>query len=206
MDANKLLKGITGSGLLGGLAGGAVTGALLSNKSARKTATKALKVGGIAALGGLAFKAWQHYQSDASQPPVPEPDANFENLAAADAEGDAARLVVVRAMIAAALADGHLSAAEQTRVISQIAGSDLSTGERALLLNELNAPVPMAELISAAKTPALALEVYLASAMATDRSCVQGQQYLEQLAQGLQLEPTLVSALQQQVQGHQQAA
>ena len=67
MDLNKIVSSLASSGVLGGLAGGAVSGALMSNKKARKTAGTLLKVGGIAALGGLAWKAYQGYQSSQTQ-------------------------------------------------------------------------------------------------------------------------------------------
>ena len=63
MDLNKIMSGLSSSGVLGGLAGGAVSGALMSNKKIRKHTGTALKVGGIAALGGLAWKAYQGYQN-----------------------------------------------------------------------------------------------------------------------------------------------
>ena len=59
MDLNKIVSSLAGSGVLGGFAGGALGGALMSNKKARKTAGTLLKVGGIAALGGVAWKAYQ---------------------------------------------------------------------------------------------------------------------------------------------------
>ncbi|MCR9104423.1 MAG: tellurite resistance TerB family protein [Gammaproteobacteria bacterium] len=62
MDLNKIVSSLASSGVLGGVAGGALGGALVSNKKARKTAGTLLKVGGIAALGGVAWKAYQNYQ------------------------------------------------------------------------------------------------------------------------------------------------
>ena len=64
MNLDNIVKNLAGSGVLGGLAGGAVSGALMSNKKARKTAGTLLKVGGVAALGGLAWKAYQDYQGE----------------------------------------------------------------------------------------------------------------------------------------------
>ena len=65
MDLNRMMDGLTKSGALGGLAGGlagsAATAALFS-KSGRKTAKSLLKVGGIAAAGGLAWKAFDTFR------------------------------------------------------------------------------------------------------------------------------------------------
>jgi uncharacterized membrane protein YebE (DUF533 family) len=65
IDAKRLLDQLVGSGVAGGLAGGIAGGALanvLSGKKGRKLAGSALKVGGLALVGGLAYKAWQNHQ------------------------------------------------------------------------------------------------------------------------------------------------
>ncbi len=61
MNLNRVFQALNDSGFAGGLAGGAVSSALMS-KSGRKAAGKALKIGGIAAIGGLAYKAYQSHQ------------------------------------------------------------------------------------------------------------------------------------------------
>ena len=67
MPIDKLVKGISGNtavtGALSGAAGGALVSALTGNKSAKKL----LKAGGLVAVGGLAWQAYQSYQS--SPPP-----------------------------------------------------------------------------------------------------------------------------------------
>ena len=74
MDLNRLLNGLTQSGAIpgvaGGLGGGALVGALGSKKG-RKLAGTALQWGGIAALGGLAWKAYQTYQQQGTAGPAP---------------------------------------------------------------------------------------------------------------------------------------
>ena len=87
-DMNKLLGQLLGSGAAGGFAGGlagGLTSSLLTSKSGRKIGTKALKMGGIAAVGALAYAAYQLYStgkgiapdalpknSEAELSPVPE--------------------------------------------------------------------------------------------------------------------------------------
>lgn len=66
-DAKRLLDQLVGSGAAGGFAGGLAGGALanvLSGKKARKVAGSALQLGGMALVGGLAYKAWQNYQQE----------------------------------------------------------------------------------------------------------------------------------------------
>ncbi len=66
------------SGLLGGAAAGGLAALLLSNKKARKMGGKALAYGGMAAVGGLAYKAWRDHK-----------DAQANATATAHAKGHA---------------------------------------------------------------------------------------------------------------------
>ena len=65
MDLNKVVNALGNSGAIGGfaggVAGGALTGALMGKKG-KKHAKTLLKAGGLAAVGGLAWKAYQSYQ------------------------------------------------------------------------------------------------------------------------------------------------
>ena len=124
-DMNKLLGQLLGSGAAGGFAGGlagGLAGNLLTNKSGRKMGKKALKMGGIAAVGALAYAAFQRYNSGKETAANVVPPAVDDELVAAPegsafvpAENDSAGqealgLTLVRAMIAAARSDGRLDA------------------------------------------------------------------------------------------------
>lgn len=67
MDLKKLMGGLSNSGALsgfmGGVAGGGVT-SMLTSKKGRKVGKGALKVGALAAVGGLAWKAYQSYSAN----------------------------------------------------------------------------------------------------------------------------------------------
>ena len=66
VDMNKLLGQFLGniaSGLAGGMAGG-LASSLLTSKSGRILGKNALKLGGVAAVGTLAFTAYQPYNSN----------------------------------------------------------------------------------------------------------------------------------------------
>ncbi|MGB1027315.1 MAG: DUF533 domain-containing protein, partial [Rhodospirillaceae bacterium] len=120
-DAAKSL----GSGLPGGLAGGAAAGALVatlvSSKKARKFGGKALTYGGLAVLGGLAYKAYRDHKSGAPQPSAPAPGqgpmelaqiphapagSSFDPSASTDQSGANFQLTLIQAIISAAMADG----------------------------------------------------------------------------------------------------
>ena len=64
VDLNKILTNFSQSGALTGLAGGlagGVAGSALMSKKGRKTAAKLIKLGGVAAVGGLAWNAYRNY-------------------------------------------------------------------------------------------------------------------------------------------------
>ena len=67
VDLNRIIGGLSQSGaatgLAAGLAGGGIAGALASKKG-RKTLGKAAQVGGLAVVGGLAWKAYQSYRDN----------------------------------------------------------------------------------------------------------------------------------------------
>lgn len=66
MDLKKMMGGLSNSGALsgfmGGVAGGGLT-SMIASKKGRKVGKSALKIGGLAAVGGLAWKAYQNYSA-----------------------------------------------------------------------------------------------------------------------------------------------
>lgn len=66
MDLKKMMGGLSSSGALsgfmGGVAGGGLT-SMIASKKGRKVGKSALKVGALAAVGGLAWKAYQQYSA-----------------------------------------------------------------------------------------------------------------------------------------------
>jgi len=67
------------SGFLGGVAGGGLT-KLVSGKSSKKTGKKAIKYGSLAAVGGLAWKAYKQYseQNKTTQQLTPKHANRFD--------------------------------------------------------------------------------------------------------------------------------
>lgn len=110
------------------LASGAIAAVLLGTKSGRKLAGNAAVLGGLAAIAGLGYQAYKNYQSGkepAAEPasrapaqlPAPPADSGF---AAPEALSEDFALVLVRAMIAAARADGHIDASERGRIMDKL--------------------------------------------------------------------------------------
>ncbi|SIQ17115.1 tellurite resistance TerB family protein [Aquipseudomonas alcaligenes] len=193
-DLSTLLKGAGG----GALAAGAL-GLLLGNKSARKLGGKALTYGGLAALGVIAYKAygnWQEQQRAGSAQPRIEPQT-VDRLPAPQAELHSQ--AILKALVAAAKADGHVDAKERQLIEEQI-GALANDPELLRWLDaELNKPLDPAEVARAASTPEMAAEMYIASVLMVDEEHFMERAYLEELARQLKLEPSLKAELESQV-------
>lgn len=219
MDFNKILAGLTGSGVMGGVAGGAVAGAVMGNKKARKHAGTLLQVGGIAALGTLAWKAYQGYkvkepqnQQNGAAPDHPAPAVAQQKPEAwgdlqehsfvVDEHGsgsDSRGVILLRAMIAAACADGHLDSAERERIMERVVELSLEPSENALIMDALQQPPTLTEVVSSVSCRELAAEVYLSSALAVDRTRAEARLYLGALEHKLGMPAGLATQIEQEV-------
>ncbi len=212
-DAKKMLDQLVGSGVAGGLAGGLAGGALanvLSGKKAKKLAGSALKVGGLALVGGLAYKAWQHHQQGKAGTQVMAAALPDQQAFIPD-NGDAAAtaalsLLLARAMIAAAKADGQIDTAESQQILSQINSLDLPADDKAFLFDEYARPLDIAALARDVDTPEHAAEVYAASLLMVDPPSPAERIYLDTLANELGLDVELVGEIHSAVQTSQAAA
>ena len=204
MSIDRILSQLLSSGAGAGLAG-ALAGGLLTSKAGRKIGKSALELGGVAAIAGLAYSAWRKHQrgvvhapplpSDAEPTPSALRTAGFLPAAhALEGEGALAR-DLLRAMLAAARADGKLDASERRKLSEHVARGDLADGERAALYAELEQPVSIDEVVAAATTPQRAIELYSASllAIAVDSAAERG--YLALLAARLELDEELVASI-----------
>jgi uncharacterized membrane protein YebE (DUF533 family) len=185
---------------------------MLTSKSGRKLGTKALKMGGIAAVGALAYGAFQRYQSGpGAAPEVPSQAAQAplapapEGSAFLPSQNDPAGqqnlgLTLVRAMIAAARADGRLDAQESQAIFERIETLGFDPQDQALLVEEMGRPVDMDAIVNSAHSPEVAAEIYIASLLAIDVDTAAEKSYLAMLAARLKLPPDLVTELHRQVE------
>lgn len=199
--------------LLKGAALGGLAGVLLGSKSGRKLGKSAIKLGGMVALGNLAWRAYQDWQAGSrGQEPTaaplpqsapPQVAGGAEGtvfLPAAKPERDHLSLTLLRAMIAAAKADGHLDAAEQQRIFAKIGELDLGSDDKALLIDELRAPLDIDAVVRGATSPEVAAEIYTISRLAIDPDHAAEKAYLTMLASRLNLPAELVSRLDAEVE------
>ncbi len=182
------------------LATGALAAILLGSGTGRKLGKSALKMGGMAAIAGLAYKAYQNYQQ--GQQPVSVPGREPELIEPpretgfnpADApQGEAIfALAVVRAMIAAARADGHIDENERAVIGDRIKTAGVGGDAERFLLDELARPVDLDAIVAAAQTEAQRVELYTASRIAIEPQTRAERGYLDMLAGRLNLPDALV--------------
>lgn len=207
-ERTAMLKG-AGAGALGA---GAIA-LLFGSKGTRKFAKKAARLGGTAALGGLAYKVYTEWQAQQQQPASAPP-----RLDAATSSGSSLNLkqfevgtpidalvdepasrrseALMRAMITAARVDGHVDEQERDLIARQIDNLGLEQDVTRFLLAEMTEAVDVNRIAALADTRETAAELYIASAMVADADDPRGRTYLDELAGALQLEPALVAELE----------
>jgi uncharacterized membrane protein YebE (DUF533 family) len=185
--------GMISSDHVTGAAVGGLAGLLLGSKSARKVAGPVAQLGGIAAVGTLAFQAWQAWQakqnSEAAALPGTAEGTVF--LPQNETARNEISVMVLSAMIAASKADGHIDNAEQEKIFAKIDEKQLSADDKAFLMDQFRRPLNVAEIASAAKTPEQAAEIYTASVLAIQPDTASEVTYLNNLAAVLKLDPGL---------------
>lgn len=199
-----LLGGSSSKGALGGLLSGAGGGALaagamgllLGNKKVRKVGGKVAIYGGLAALGVLAYKAYGNYNAQKGTAPQTEPQT-LDRLPPAQAEQHSQ--AILKALVAAAKADGHIDDRERQLIEGEFTKLDNDQELKNWLHAELNKPLDPADVARAASTPEMAAEMYIASVMLVDEENFMEKSYLDELARQLKLEPGLKVELEKQV-------
>ena len=186
-----------------GAAAGGVLALLLGSKRGRSLGGSALKLGSVAAIGTLAWKVYQEHQAkQQAQAPAaaagaPQTLPSVPGFAALPApQLELHSQAMLKAMIAAAKADGHMDERERSLVETELARLDADPGVRQWVEAELRRPVEPAEVATAAKTPEIADEIYLASALVVDQTTTMERAYLDELARQLKLDAGLKAALE----------
>jgi uncharacterized membrane protein YebE (DUF533 family) len=104
-------------------------------------------------------------------------------------------LVMIRAMLTAAKADGQIDAGEQQRILGKLNDSGATEEMRQFIQSELQKPVDVDSIVSEVDSPHMATEVYTASLFAIDVDTPGEQAYMNQLSSRLGLPSTLVKQL-----------
>jgi uncharacterized membrane protein YebE (DUF533 family) len=117
-----------------------------------------------------------------------------------DESHDTGQMLMLRAMITAANADGHIDEDERQQIYQQVDNFDLTVKDKASLFDELRRPLSLQELVKAVPNSQTAIEVYAASLLAIDEQQSASQDYLSRLASSMFLPPELVKAVHAQAE------
>ena len=173
---------------MGGLA--ALAGAVLGGRHGMGGA-----VGGglMALLGSLAFSALKRRTATAQadpaelareaplglrEPQTPEEEAELQDTA----------LLVLRAMVNAAKADGAIDGGEMSRIMGKLHESGTDSEARDFVMGELQKPLDLDALVRDVKSQEVAVQVYGASLLAIEVDAPAERDYLQRLANALGLD------------------
>jgi len=195
-------------GLKKGAMAAGVLALLLGTKGGRKLSGSAVKIGSLAAIGGVGYKAYQNWaaEKNATEQQYREMAedigsdnarsgtlVNFDTLDDKDAENRSQ--ILLKAMIAAAKADGHVNSKEVLAIEEQITKLGLGDDTAALIQEEIAKPLDVKEVAALASDQAMAAEIYLVSSVISDRENSMERDYLNSLAKEMGLPDALVSQL-----------
>ena len=227
MDTKKLLEVLMQNPGAGAAAGGLAGGLLGSVLGGGKGGRKAMKYGSLAAVGYVAYQAWQKNQAQKAGRPMPaggglgdllgqvlgQGQAGAGGAAAVapppalpssfdlEAPANAANaLRVVRAMIAASKADGSIDVAEREKIFAKVGEAGLSQAEHDEVLRLLGQPPDLEAIVRGVDSKELATEIYAASLLAVSPANRAERAWLDMLAARLGLEGDLTLELDRSVE------
>lgn len=213
-EMQKMAQGVGRSapGGMGGLLGAGALGALLGQvlpKGAAKTA----------GLAGMGLIAWNFYQKWAAQQQAQRDQQarQFASPSAAPAQSDQymptqdmsypadpTAMLLLRAMVYAARADGHIDAVEQERingVVTQMfPGQDVSPLLTSLMQDAID-PNALAHMV---QSPEQAQDLYRLSCLIVDIDNFMERGYMDALGQALRLPEQTRQALEQEAHAAKQ--
>jgi uncharacterized membrane protein YebE (DUF533 family) len=178
--------------VLGGLAA-----VLLGTQRGRAVTGGAIKLGGLTAIGGIAYKALQNYREGK---PLTQGVPGLEQLTAAP-EGTAfteqahtndSALLLIRTMVATAAADGVVDPSQRVQIVGELKEAGLDAEAAHFLDSEIQHPATVAD-ISKAVGPSkdLALQVYAAAHLIA--ASPPEKAFLDDLGKALTLDPALIA-------------
>jgi uncharacterized membrane protein YebE (DUF533 family) len=198
---------------------GSLGGLFLGSKGGRGMIGDVAKIGALAAIGGLAYQAYRNHQAgkpilggegdmQGAGQPMPPPalpapaGSGFEEEAVSNDNA----LLFIRAMIAAANADGAIDETERGRIMAGVQQAGLDTEAMQWLDHEMAEPASVETLAAGARSPQVRAQLYTAARIAIDPDHKAERRFLSNLAIELDLAPDLVahieaSAAQAQAQG-----
>jgi len=185
---------------VGGLA--ALAGAFLGGGSGAMKG--ALGGGAMALLGSLAMNALKSYGGQGGAAASPEDIAREAPLGLREPQTPSEEqalqheaILVVRAMVSAAKADGAIDGSEMQRIMGQVEQEGADPEARNFLLSEMQKPLDLGGLVRDVPSREVGAKVYAASVLAIEVDTAAEREYLRRLAQGLGLDGTAVQRIHQ---------
>ncbi len=178
-----------------GAALGGLGALVLGTQTGRSIAVGAAKIGALALIGGLAYKAYENHQNgrpliSADTPTEPPPEGSgFEP----DAVTNDDAVLYIRAMIAAAAADGRIDPDEQQKIISNLSQSDIGSEAEEFLATQMNEPASIENLAAGVSSHEQAVQVYTAARIAIDPDTAGESAFLAMLASRLCIDDNLAA-------------
>jgi uncharacterized membrane protein YebE (DUF533 family) len=179
------------------MATGAALGGLAALLLGTQAGRDAAKLGGLAVLGGLAYKAYKNHQDGK---PLTAGIPGLDALAPQgsgfghDDHGQEAALLMARAMIAAAAADGIVDADERARILGKMKEGGVGDEAAKFLNDELAHPASAEDIAaSVGGSKELAAQVYAAAVFGAHAASQPERLFLAQLARALGLDPDLAA-------------
>ena len=186
-----------------------LAGLLFGRRKKGKLTGSLVKLGGLAVIGGLAYRAHQNQQGGGAADPQAQGQGAASRAGTADGgavaqaalslpetsrfhpvsqtEDDA--LLFLRTMVAAATSDGRIDEAERRRIANGLAEAGIDDQASRWLEREMASPADVEELAANVNDPEKAAQVYAAARIAIDPDTIQEREFLHQLAEALDLDP-----------------
>ena len=191
--ASSLLSGQNAK--MGGI--GALAGSLLGGGSS--SVKGAMGGSALAILGSLALNAYQNSQQedDLQNTSKNELMAGMREPITPEEtqEVDFMILLVLKAMINAAKADGHIDTEEMDKIVGKAKENGLSEEEQRFIMEEINKPLNTEALIADISDPQVAAQFYSASLLAINVDSDLEREYLKDLANSLGLSQNVITYL-----------
>lgn len=178
-----------------------LTALLLGTKGGREATVGAAKLGGLTAIGALAYKAYRNYQEGR---PLAEGVPGLEQLTAPPADSAFAEqahtnesaLLLVRAMIATAASDGVVDPSERAEILARLKEGGLDADAAEFLDAEVQHPASIEDIAKGVgSSQELALQAYAAAQLVA--SSEPEERFLDSLGKALNLDSDLVARLRQ---------
>jgi uncharacterized membrane protein YebE (DUF533 family) len=190
-----------------GAALGGLGALVLGTGAGRSLAGTAIKLGSLALIGGLAYKAYQKYEQ--GQPVLTGTKPQQQSMLAApegsgfepSAVTNEHAILLIRAMIAGAAADGRIDEKEQQKILGGLKQARLESAAQQFLAREIANPATVDELADAVTSPQQGVQLYTAARIAIDLDLEDEHEFLTALAERLGIDEGLAAHIDAAARG-----